>query len=161
MNIESLNAQLLENQELTPDTDADQYLSFEMAGEEYGIDILTVQEIRGWEQTTSIPNSPDYIKGVMNLRGTIVPVLDLRSKFGLPSVAYTPVTVVIILTIEQDNTNKTIGIVVDAVSDVYAIDNIQLKVPPSLEQNKNRQYIKGLAQVDESTLILLNLNQVL
>ncbi|WP_410369324.1 chemotaxis protein CheW [Catenovulum sp. 2E275] len=159
--MESLNAQLLENQELTPDTDADQYLSFEMAGEEYGIDILTVQEIRGWEQTTSIPNSPDYIKGVMNLRGTIVPVLDLRSKFGLPSVAYTPVTVVIILTIEQDNTNKTIGIVVDAVSDVYAIDNIQLKVPPSLEQNKNRQYIKGLAQVDESTLILLNLNQVL
>lgn len=161
MNIESLNAQLAENQDLIQDTSIEQYLTFLMAGEEYGIDILTVQEIRGWEQTTAIPNAPGYVKGVMNLRGTVVPVIDLREKFGLTTVEYSAVTVVIVLKIEQAGMDKIIGIVVDAVSDVYGIEASQFKTSPSLEQNQNSQFITGLAQVENKTLILLNLDQVL
>lgn len=161
MNLESLNAQLTDSQELVDNEDTAQYLTFLMDGEEYGIDILKVQEIRGWQPTTPIPNSPGYVKGVINLRGTIVPILDLREKFNLPKIEYSAVTVVIVLAIEQDGVEKIIGIVVDAVSDVYGIECSDVKYSPSLDENLNRQYIVGLAEVNAKTLIILNLNQLL
>ncbi|WP_411020783.1 chemotaxis protein CheW, partial [Salmonella sp. ZJHZ21_0185] len=96
-----------------------QFLTFIMADEEYGVDILTVQEIRSWEEITEIPNAPDYLKGVINLRGTIVPILDLRLRFGLAMIDYGPLTVVIVVKVIFEQNSKIMGMVVDAVSDVY------------------------------------------
>lgn len=141
--------------------DEQQYLTFIMAGEEYGVDILTVQEIRGWEPTTVIPNSPDYIKGVINLRGTIVPIMDLRSRFGLERVEYSPVTVVIILKVETDRGERVMGIVVDAVSDVHSISDSDTKNSPELIEDLNTEFIRSLVSVDDNMIILLNVQRLL
>jgi len=138
-----------------------QYLTFIMAGEEYGVDILAVQEIRGWEDSTLIPNAPPYIKGVINLRGTIVPIMDLRSRFGLESVEYSPVTVVIILKVNTDNGERVMGIVVDAVSDVYAISEEETRRTPELTEDANSVFIKGLVNVNDKMIILLNVESLL
>ena len=126
-----------------------QYLTFIMSGEEYGVDILAVQEIRGWEESTTIPNAPPYIRGVINLRGTIVPIMDLRARFGLPEVDYSPVTVVIILKFEGANGDRVMGIVVDAVSDVYTIADSDTRKPPELTEDQNSDFIKGLVNVKD------------
>jgi purine-binding chemotaxis protein CheW len=141
--------------------DEQQYLTFIMAGEEYGVDILTVQEIRGWEPTTVIPNAPDYIKGVINLRGTIVPIMDLRSRFGLERVEYSPVTVVIILKVETDRGERVMGIVVDAVSDVHSISDSDTKNSPELIEDLNTEFIRSLVSVDDNMIILLNVQRLL
>ena len=140
--------------------DEQQYLTFIMAGEEYGVDILAVQEIRGWEESTIIPNSPDYIKGVINLRGTIVPIMDLRRRFGLPTVEYSPVTVVIILKVEHP-AERVMGIVVDAVSDVYAISQSDRRKAPELTEDNNSVFIEGLVNVNEKMVILLDVESLL
>lgn len=154
-----MNAQL-ENTEINA-AHVSQYLTFLMDEEEYGVEILKVQEIRGWEPTTTIPNSSDYIKGVINLRGTIVPVIDLRLKFKIKNVQYSPVTVVIVLKLAHQGKEKIMGVVVDAVSDVYAIDNTQIRKSPGLGDNHNHQYITGLGVTENKTLILLNLDDIL
>lgn len=141
--------------------DEQQYLTFIMAGEEYGVDILAVQEIRGWEQSTVIPNSPDYIKGVINLRGTIVPIMDLRARFGLPGVEYSPVTVVIILKVEGHHGERVMGIVVDAVSDVYTIAESTTRRAPELGEDNNSMFIKGLVNVNDKMVILLDVSSLL
>jgi len=141
--------------------DAGQFLTFIMAGEEYGVDILSVQEIRGWENTTPIPNAPSYVKGVVNLRGTIVPVADLRLRFGLDSVEYGPTTVVIVLRIEAARGARVMGIVVDAVSDVYTIGAQQIRPAPDLGDHINTAYIRGLVNVDGKMVILLDMNELL
>lgn len=141
--------------------DEQQYLTFIMAGEEYGVDILTVQEIRGWEPTTVIPNAPDYIKGVINLRGTIVPIMDLRSRFGLERVEYSPVTVVIILKVETDRGERVMGIVVDAVSDVHSISDSDTQNSPELIEDLNTEFIRSLVSVDDNMIILLNVQRLL
>ncbi|MCD8522500.1 MAG: chemotaxis protein CheW [Saccharospirillaceae bacterium] len=143
------------------DADEQQYLTFMMSDEEYGVDILAVQEIRGWEESTLIPNAPDYIRGVINLRGTIVPIMDLRIRFGLSSVEYSPVTVVIILKIEREHGERVMGIVVDAVSDVYTISGSSTRKPPELTEDKNSGFIKGLVNVNEKMVILLDVNELL
>jgi purine-binding chemotaxis protein CheW len=140
---------------------SDQYLTFVMDDEEYGVDILSVQEIRGWEKPTKIPNSPVYLKGVINLRGTIVPIVDLRIKFGFELVEYTPVTVVIILKINFNGKERTVGIVVDAVSDVYSISPEEIGESPDLSNNENSNFIRGLASVNEKMVIILELNKLL
>jgi purine-binding chemotaxis protein CheW len=132
-----------------------------MDDEEYGVDILSVQEIRGWEKPTKIPNSPVYLKGVINLRGTIVPIVDLRIKFGFELVEYTPVTVVIILKINFNGKERTVGIVVDAVSDVYSISPEEIGESPDLSNNENSNFIRGLASVNEKMVIILELNKLL
>ncbi len=139
----------------------DQYLTFVLDDEEYGVDILSVQEIRGWERATKIPNSPKYVKGVINLRGTIVPIVDLRQKFNLVEVEYTPVTVVIVLKLYFEAGERTVGIVVDAVSDVYSIKEEDIKGSPDISRNKNSQFIKGLATVNEKMVIVLELARLL
>lgn len=141
--------------------DEQQYLTFIMADEEYGVDILAVQEIRGWEQSTVIPNAPEYIKGVINLRGTIVPIMDLRRRFGLPNVSYNPTTVVIILKVEGHNGERVMGIVVDAVSDVYTIAENTTRKAPELSEDNNSAFIKGLVNVNDKMVILLDVAALL
>jgi purine-binding chemotaxis protein CheW len=146
---------------LDSETDANQFLTFMLAGEEYGVDILRVQEIKGWENATEIPNTPDYIEGVMNLRGTIVPIVDLRSRFDLERVEYSNTTVVIVLKVKSDDNEKTIGFVVDAVSDVYNVTDEQLKPSPDFGNSVSTEFVSGLATVDEKMLILLDIDHLI
>lgn len=139
----------------------DQYLTFIMADEEYGVDILSVQEIRGWETVTPIPNSPPHVKGVINLRGTIVPIVDLRQRFGLERVEYGPLTVVIVLKVAGAKASRVMGIVVDAVSDVYSLANEEMKSAPDLGDQVNTSYIKGLVNVNNKMVVLLDIDQLL
>jgi purine-binding chemotaxis protein CheW len=140
---------------------ANQYLTFMLAGEEYGLDILSVQEIKGWDSVTSIPNTPAYIKGVFNLRGTIVPIIDLRERFGLEKLNYGPTTVVIILKVRSESRTRTMGMVADAVSDVYSLDNDQIKPAPEFGSAIDTQFVKGLATVDQKLVILLDMDLLL
>ncbi|MDG9976977.1 chemotaxis protein CheW [Ectopseudomonas oleovorans] len=134
-----------------------EFLTFTLGSEEYAIDILRVQEIRGYDQVTSIANSPAFIKGVINLRGAIVPIVDLRIKFNLPSVTYDPFTVVIILNV----LNRIVGIVVDSVSDVLALMPNEIKPAPEFGGSFDTQYLMGLATVEERMLILVNIEQLM
>lgn len=139
----------------------DQYLTFIMAGEEYGVDILAVQEIRGWESATPLPNAPPHIKGVINLRGTIVPIVDLRQCFGMDAIEYTAITVVIVLKVNTDEGHRVMGIVVDAVSDVYALAEGDMRSAPDLGTSMSTEVIKGLVDVDNKMVILLDIDQLL
>ena len=139
----------------------DQYLTFIMDNEEYGVDILSVQEIRGWDCATMIPNAPRYVKGVINLRGTIVPIVDLRQRFNLPQIDYSPTTVVIVLKINATGKDKIVGIVVDAVSDVYSLPKDDMKAPPDITEHPNSNFIRGLASVGKKMVILLNLENLI
>ncbi len=139
----------------------DQYLTFIMADEEYGVDILCVQEIRGWENATPLPNSPPHIKGVINLRGTIIPIVDLRQCFGMESIEYTAITVVIVLKVKTEKGDRVMGIVVDAVSDVYSLSEQDMRPAPDLGNSINTECIKGLVNVNDKMVILLNIDQLL
>ncbi|TQV86715.1 chemotaxis protein CheW [Aliikangiella coralliicola] len=140
-----------------------QYLTFLMAQDEYGVDILAVQEIHGWLEPRPIPNTPDYIKGVIDWRGTIVPIVDLRVRFEYPEVTYNKTTVVIILktTLEDIEQDVTVGIVVDAVSDVYDVTVENLRQAPRMGSKVDTRYIKGIAKVDEAMIVLLELNKLI
>ena len=143
------------------DGDADQYLTFIMANEEYGVDILRVQEIRGWEHVTPVPNTPKYIKGVINLRGTIVPLVDLRERFGVEQIPYGPTTVVIVLKVITKDSERIMGIVVDAVADVYNIEDDKIKPAPDFGSVVSIEYVQGLASIDEKMLIVLDIDKLL
>ena len=134
----------------------EQFLTFRLHGQDYGIAILKVQEIKGWDKMTPIPNSPLYVKGVLNLRGVIVPVFDLRLRFGLPEAARDAFTVIIVVNIG----GRPAGIVVDAVSDVINVSVEQQCAAPEYEGQQNREFIKGLAQVDGKLLILLDIDRM-
>jgi purine-binding chemotaxis protein CheW len=134
----------------------EQFLTFRLDGQEYGIAILKVQEIKGWDKMTPIPNSPPYVKGVLNLRGVIVPVFDLRLRFGLPETVRDAFTVIIVVNIG----GRLAGIVVDAVSDVINVGAEQQCATPEYEGQQNREFIKGLAQVDGKLLILLDIDRM-
>ena len=141
--------------------DQDQYLTFFMANEEYGIDILSIQEIRGYDATTIIPNQPIFIQGVMNLRGTIVPIVDLRLRFGLEQIPYGEITVVIVVKAKLEEGEKIIGMVVDAVSDVYSVNHTDSTRAPDVGEADNREFLKGLVNVGEKMVILLDLKKIL
>jgi purine-binding chemotaxis protein CheW len=151
----------LQNQIGQTENEQDQYLTFFMANEEYGIDILSIQEIRGFDATTSIPNSPNYIQGVMNLRGTIVPIVDLRLRFGLEQIPYGEITVVIVVKAKLEEGEKIIGMVVDAVSDVYSVNHTDSTRAPDVGEADNREFLKGLVNVGEKMVVLLDLKKVL
>jgi purine-binding chemotaxis protein CheW len=139
---------------------AEQYLTFYMEKEEFGVNILSVQEIRGWEAVTAIPNSPAHVLGVMNLRGTVVPVVDLRMCFGLENLEYNDATVVIILNITSTKGgNKVMGVVVDAVSDVHNFADKDIQPAPELRDKQQGQYVRGLGSTAEHMVILLDLNE--
>lgn len=139
----------------------DQYLTFILNGEEYGVDILRVQEIKGWDSATPIPNTPAYVRGVINLRGIIVPIIDLRDRFGLERVPYGPTTVVIVLRVMHGNTSRVMGIVVDAVSEVYNVAQHDLKPAPIFGGTVRVDFVKGLATVDNKMVIILAIDELL
>ncbi len=143
------------------DDGTDQFLTFILAGEEYGVDILRVQEIKGWERATPIPNTPSYIKGVMNLRGTIVPIIDLRERFELEPTEYGPMTVVIVLRVLTEERERVMGIVVDAVSEVYNVAPEELKAAPDFGGVVRSEFLRGLATVDEKMVIVLDIDHLL
>ena len=133
-----------------------QYLTFMLNSEFFGVDILRVQEIRGWTGARKIPNMPDFIKGVLNLRGKVVPIIDLRLRFGVDEVDYVPTTVVIVVTIEVPEEGiQTVGIVVDAVADVIIVEPDDFKDSPPLGVNVDTRFIQGVVvRGDEITVIV-------
>ena len=139
------------------DADTSEYLAFTLGSEEYGIDILKVQEIRGYEVVTRIANAPEFIKGVINLRGIIIPVVDMRIKFNLGTPTYDQFTVVIILNIG----GRIIGMVVDSVSDVTTLTPDQIKPAPEMGTAFNSEYLMGLGTVDERMLILIDIDRLM
>ncbi len=154
MDIEHINTEQLENQI--------QFLSFVLGDEEYAVDILRVQEIRSWEPVSRIPNVPAYEKGVVNLRGAIVPIIDLRERFGLNHLAYSPLTVVVVLQSTTDEGKMRImGVVVDSVSDVIDVDKKTIQSPPDFGTKVSTEFINGLISVNERMVMLLEVNKLL
>ncbi len=139
----------------------EQYLTFTLADESYGLEILKVREIRGWEPVREIPNTPDYIKGALNLRGTIVPIIDLRERFGMEKAEYSPVTVVIVLSFGDQKENRVIGIVADAVSDVLDINQQDVRSAPNLGSKIDTRYMQGMYVLDTRMIMLLDVNNLL
>jgi len=136
-----------------------QYLSFILGGEEYATDILRVQEIKGWDTVTRVPYSPDYILGVINLRGSIVPVIDLRVRFSLPSAAFDAATVIIVVHVAGTRGERVVGIVVDAVSDVYSVPMENIQPPPNVG-SADHMFVTGLARLDDKLVIILDIERL-
>ncbi|HSG21779.1 MAG TPA: chemotaxis protein CheW [Azonexus sp.] len=136
---------------------ASEYLTFTLGSEEYAIDILKVQEIRGYEPPTLIANAPPFIKGVINLRGIIVPVVDLRIKFNLGKIEYTPFTVVVILNVAR----RVIGVVVDSVSDVISLTQAQIRPAPDFSGTFDTRYILGLASQGDRMMIVTDIERLM
>lgn len=134
-----------------------EYLTFTLGKEEYGIEILKVQEIRGYEAVTRIANAPEFIKGVVNLRGTIVPIIDMRIKFNLGEASYNQFTVVIILNVA----GRVVGMVVDSVSDVIQLSAEQIRPAPDFSSAFETKYITGLGTVDNRMLILIDIEKLM
>jgi purine-binding chemotaxis protein CheW len=139
----------------------EEYLTFLLGGEEYGVDILSVQEIRGWDTVTRIPNTAKYIKGVMNLRGAIVPILDLRERFDLENKEMTATTVVIVVRICAADVEKVTGFVVDGVSGVVETTVGDIKVAPAFGKGVNTEFIKGLVSNNDAMVMLLDIAKLL
>ena len=133
-----------------------QFLTFKLAGEEYGVGILTVQEIRGWSAVTAIPHSPPWVLGVVDLRGVVVPGIDLRCRFELAPDEFGPSTVVIVIRVNAGDGERTVGLVVDAVSEVYDIDDSAYRQLPDLGSSAAGEVVNGLAHTDGKTVILLD-----
>ncbi len=137
------------------------YLTFTLANEDYGIGILKIKEIIGMMPITSVPQTPTFVKGVVNLRGKVIPVVDLRLKFGMPSIDYTERTCIIVVEISGQAGAVKIGIVVDAVSEVLSIKNEDIESTPTFGTRVNTDYILGMAKMGGKVKILLDIDQVL
>ena len=135
---------------------ANQFLTFSLADEEYGVDILKVQEIKGYVPTTRIPNSPPEVTGVLNLRGTIVPIIDLRKKFNLPDAQYDQSTVIVVVVVQ----GRVMGMIVDSVSDVMNISAEDIQPPPTMGHGAATS-LRGLGKIGEKLIILLDIDAVL
>jgi len=140
---------------------SDQYLTFILGNEEYGVNILKVLEIRGWESATTIPNTPDYVLGVVNLRGVVVPIVDLRQRFSLASADFGPNTVVVIVKASLSGKERTVGIVVDAISDVYNVSMNDIREAPDLGSIVATEFVTGLTSVDDKMVILLDIDHLI
>jgi len=140
---------------------SEQYLTFTIDDEAYGVDILRVQEIKGWEEVRVIPNTPEYVKGVLNLRGTIVPVVDLRIRFNVEDVVYLPTTVIIVLAITKENQRHITGFVVDGVSDVLDIQLHDIKSSPNFGTKVNTRFISNMVVREGQLVILLDTDKLL
>lgn len=141
--------------------DASQFLTFILDNEAYGVEILRVQEIKGWTPVTRIPNTPEYMQGVLNLRGTIVPIVDMRMRFNLEIIDYTAITVIIVLSVKSDNGERVIGLVVDSVSDVIDVNDKDIKPTPDFGTTLNTEFINGLATSAENMVMLLDVDKLL
>jgi len=140
---------------------AGKYLTFKLSTEEYGLEILKVREIIGLMGITAVPRTPDYVRGVINLRGTIIPVVDLRKKFGMESTEETEQSCIIVVEVTKKDGSEVIGVFVDAVSEVLDIAKDDIEKTPSLGSGVNTDFILGMAKIKDSVKILLNVEKVL
>ncbi len=148
--------------DLQAEEGVDQYLTFYLAEEEYGINILKVQEIRGWSEVTPMPNTPDAILGVINLRGTVVPIVELRSHFNLPETSPGPSTVIIVVkAVDPGGNQRTMGMVVDAVSEVHNIATEEIQPAPQIGDTGDQCTIAGLATLEQHMIILLDVDDLM
>ncbi len=154
------SARQIVSSDLDAQSSGSQYLTFMLAGEEYGIDILRVQEIKGLESTTEIPNTPEFVLGVINLRGNVIPVINLRLRFGMELLEYSSLTVVIVVRVIQEELERIIGFVVDTVSDVYNIMPDSVNGAPDFGSQIDTSFVQGLANVDEKMIILLDVDKL-
>ncbi len=138
-----------------------QALTFVLGSETYGIDILRVQEIRGWSAVTRLPHAPPHVLGVLNLRGSIVPVVDLRMRFALQEVAYSPVTVIIVVAVMSAAGRRDFGLVVDGVSDVVTVDVSRIKAAPEIGLQEATAFIRGLVPINDKMVVLLDIDQLI
>lgn len=138
-------------------TDGSQFLTFSLGEELYGVDILRVQEIKGYTAVTKIPNTPPHIKGVLNLRGTIVPIVELRTKFGMPTIDYTAFTVIIVVMVQA----KVTGLVVDAVSDVLDIEKKDIQSAPDFGNKVDVTFLNGIGKSGDKLVSLLDIDRLL
>jgi purine-binding chemotaxis protein CheW len=145
------------NQQSGDTTDGSQFLTFQLGDEVYGVDILRVQEIKGYTTVTKIPNQPSYIKGVMNLRGTIVPIIELRTKIGMETIDYTAHTVIVVVVVQD----RIMGFVVDSVSDVLNISKQDIQAPPEFGTKVDVSFLNGIAQCGANLIALLNIDRLL
>jgi purine-binding chemotaxis protein CheW len=153
--VESATKEL--HQQIGLTTDGSQFLTFNLGDELYGVDILRVQEIKGYTAVTKIPNTPPHIKGVLNLRGTIVPIVELRTKFNMPIIDYTTFTVIIVVVVRD----KVMGLVVDSVSDVLNIDKKDIQVPPQFGAKVDVSFMNGIGKSGEKLVALLDMDRLL
>ena len=145
------------NQQSGDTTDGSQFLTFQLGDEVYGVDILRVQEIKGYTTVTKIPNQPSYIKGVMNLRGTIVPIIELRTKIGMETIDYTAHTVIVVVVVQD----RIMGFVVDSVSDVLNISKQDIQAPPEFGTKVDVSFLNGIAKCGMNLVALLNIDRLL
>jgi len=138
-----------------------QILTFVLGDETYGVDILRVQEIRGWSAVTKIPQAPTHVLGVLNLRGSIVPIVDLRMRFNLERAEYTAVTVIIVLSVVSGSNRRDFGVVVDGVSDVVDVNESEVRPAPDLGSHNSLEYIRGLVPVSERMVVLLDIDRLI
>jgi purine-binding chemotaxis protein CheW len=138
-----------------------QVLTFVLGNETYGVDILRVQEIRGWSPVTKIPHAPAHVLGVLNLRGSIVPIVDLRMRFALERAEYTSVTVIIVLSVQSSTGRRDFGAVVDGVSDVVDVDSATVKPTPDLGSRTATEHIRGLVPVSGRMVMLLDIDRLI
>lgn len=140
---------------------AGKYLTFELGGETYGLEILKVQEIISMQEITKVPRTPEYVKGVINLRGKVIPVIDLRTKFEMQEVEATRDTCIIIVQVQRGETSVIIGVIVDKVSEVLEISGEEIEPPPALGTHVDTQFILGMAKTRDSVKILLDIDKVM
>jgi len=151
------------NASKSPAAEAESYqvLTFVLGNETYGVDILRVQEIRGWSAVTKIPNSAPHVLGVLNLRGSIVPVVDLRKRFSLEQAEYTAITVIIVLSVRNEAGRRDFGVVVDGVSDVVDVQASEVRPTPDLGCRAATDHIRGLVPVNDRMVVLLDLDRLI
>ena len=142
-------------------TASQQVLTFVLGSETYGVDILRVQEIRGFSAVTKIPHAPSHVLGVLNLRGSIVPIVDLRMRFSLERAEYNAVTVIIVLSVQSHNGRRDFGVVVDGVSDVVDVNKAEVRPAPELGAANATEYILGLVPVDDRMVVLLDIDRLI
>lgn len=155
---DALTADLIHGADSGP---VEQFLSFWLDGQEYALDILRVQEIREWMAVTAVPNTASYVRGVMNLRGAVVPVIDLRIRLGMGEQPYTAQTVVIVIHVMSDDRTRIMGVVVDAVAEVYDLAPEQITSPPEVSTHGLEQHVRGLVTVDGRMITILDFDRML
>lgn len=156
--MDSHNEQMRENLQLpVGEGQTQQFLTFTIGTEEYGIDIMTVREIKGWTETTRLPNTPDYMRGVMNLRGLIVPIFDLRARFTGVLTETTPKHVTIVLAAGA----RTVSILADTVSDILTVANGEIKPSPEVDTSIDQRYVSGLIAVESRMVVVLDIEKLL
>jgi len=148
-------------QEQTGGAGSHQVLTFVLGNETYGVDILRVQEIRGWQAVTKIPHSPSHVLGVLNLRGSIVPIVDLRMRFALERAEYTAITVIIVVSVHSAAGRRDFGVVVDGVSDVVDVNSAEVKPAPELGSRSATDFIRGLVPVSDRMVVLLDIDRLI